>query len=303
VITREPINDTTNGEAIFGTGEGVYVFYGRSERFSGEVPLESADAIFYSTSLRVQLFPRGDINGDGLADLIVGPDAYPHPLPGSFLIAGRRERFSGKLVLDENSTLLAGAYATGAGWPEAAGDLDGDGLNDVLLFDDTFHRHLFYGAPGLFADGVDFSQADASISDAAGYVYPVGDRDGDGDDELMDQFWNPNETDLLASVFSANVAFASGSRQRLRGTVPFPESEVLAGAPSGPFPEQQSANGEYGRGLVNTTPAGDLDGDGADELFTTSGYYQAHGTDSYDMTLIQIHIHFGVPVRAASPVR
>jgi len=306
VIEREPMLDTSNGSVIFGTGEGVYVFYGRPERFASEVPLESADATFRITE-SIEAFPYGDVDGDGLADLVLSPDAYRAPPPGSFLLRGRGERWSGTLGLADNATVLAGAYVTTAGWLNTPGDLDGDGLTEILLFDADFGRHLFYGAPGLFTDGVDFGEADATIGDTAGYVYSVGDRDGDGDDELLDQFTSPGATGLDSLL--SNIAFTSGSRERLSGTVPFPEAEVTAQFPEGPFPDQRSNFDEWGRGLRYAIPAGDLDGDGADDLFTTSisyqdlSYSQDGSSIGYSTSDPQIHIHYGVPGQAEVVVR
>jgi hypothetical protein len=111
----------------------VYVFYGRSERFLGEVPLDSADATFHVVE-RVHTFPFGDINGDGPADLVIGPDAYRETPPGfRSLISGRGERWSGPLELLEDASLLADAYVTTGSWLHVPGDLDDDGPNEVLL--------------------------------------------------------------------------------------------------------------------------------------------------------------------------
>jgi hypothetical protein len=306
VIHREPINDTSTGDAIFGTGEGVYVFYGRRQRFSGAVPLESADATFHIAE-RVQVYSYTDIDGDGRADLIVSPDAYRKPPPGSYLLRSRGERFSGALDLEDSATLLAGAYVTSVAWQAIPGDLDGDGLTDVLLYDSDLQRHLFYGAAGLLTDGVDFTQADASVGTSAGSVFSIGDRDGDGDDELLDQFSNPNATDIASSVLSSNIAFASGSRERLSGVIPFPEAEVTARAPDGPFPDQRSRDGQTGRTLRYAVPAGDLDGDGAADLFTTSIYYETEDVqaDSFGLETSspQVHIHYGVLAQPATALR
>lgn len=292
VLSRVPRADTRNGSWVFGTGEGVFVFYGRAERFSGRVPLTAADASFHIAE-DVGTFALGDIDGDSRADILVSSDAYRPALPGSYLVRGRAERYSGPLDLAANATLLARAYATSSGWFQNPGDLDGDGADDVLLFDADFGRHLFYGAPGLFAGGLDFAAGDAAIADSVGYVFPVGDRDGDGDDELLNQFveQGPPRVGLL----SANIALASGSRERLSGDVTFPLDEVRAQAPDGPFPGQEQSN--FIRALSTAIPAGDLDGDGAADLFTASYVYEISDESAYSVGYSrfapQVHIHYG----------
>jgi hypothetical protein len=199
--------------------------------------------------------------------------------------------------------LLAGAYATTAGWFQNPGDLDGDGVDDVLLFDADFGRHLFYGGPGLFADGLDLVAGDAAIADTAGYVFPVGDRDGDGDDELLNQFVEEGAPRL--GLLSAKIAFASGSRERLSGNVAFPVDEVKEQAPEGVFPGQEQSN--FIRALSTAIPAGDLDGDGAADLFTTSYVYEildeSEGSIGYDRSAPQVHIHYGTPAQPAPVLR
>jgi hypothetical protein len=109
--------------------------------------------------------------------------------------------------------------------------------------------------------------------------------------------------ELLPAIFSSNVAFTSGSRERLSGTIPFPESEVTAQAPDGRFPEQSSRSGDWGRTLRYAIPAGDLDGDGAADLITTSVFYEILDENGYDTSQPQIHIHYGVPALGDAVVR
>jgi hypothetical protein len=300
VISAEPVLDD-RGDHVPGTGEGVYIFYGRAERFAGTVPFAAADAYFYAKSTLAP-YPLGDVNGDGRAEVIVGSDVYNREPPGSFLLTGRAERWSGTLDLAASATLLEDAFVS-IDRAHTTGDLDGDGLDDVLLLrgaDRT--RHLFYGAPDLFASGIDFARADADLSDYAVNVYAIGDRDGDGDDELLDQFSNPN-TSLSIAYLTSNVALTSGSRERLSGSVTFPDSEVIARAPDGPFPDSFSSNRTFGRALESAFPAGDLDGDGAAEVFTTSFGFGLIGDDSWEEAAPQVHIHYGTPATPAASLR
>jgi hypothetical protein len=297
VLTRRS-QSSSDGSPMLGTGEGVYIFYGRAQRFPSQVPVTAADASFHVAEA-VETYALGDIDGDGRADILVSPDAHRSAGPGSYLVRGRAERYGGPLQLAENATLLAGAYANLYGWIHEPGDLDGDGLNDVLLWNAGRVRYMFYGARGLFADGIDFAAADASMYDEKKDVYAVGDRDGDGDDELLDQF-EYSEGEPLGEL-SSNVAFASGGRERLAGALAFAEDDIEAQAPDGPFPEQ--ATPRSGRSLASVIPAGDLDGDGAADLFSTSYLYELLGDGRYDLSAPQVHIHYGTPASLTPSVR
>jgi hypothetical protein len=287
VITRAPLQ-TNDGELHPGPGDGVFVFYGRAQRFSGDVALASADAVF---PLALNALALGDVNGDGRADLLM-MEADDVPPGGSHFVPGNSQRYSGTLDLPSHSTFLAGYNEATNGWLWRPVDLDGDRLNDLLLARQDYPPlQVFYGRPGLFADGFDPSQADATLQhgEAPYYqVYPVGDRDGDGRDELLDQFNVPVGP---VPFLNNEVALWHGSSARLSGSFSFPESEVVAGSGGIRFPENPS------RILESTIPAGDLDGDGAADLFTVSNVY----TGPFSYRAMQLHVHYGVLVASRQP--
>lgn len=271
---------------MFGTGEGIYIFYGRNERFSGELDFSAADASFH-VQAQVNAFPAGDLDGDGLADLLIGRTLLPLPSDYrylSFALPGRAQRWSGSLELASNATAIAGGLSDRL----APSDLDGDGFSELFVagaYRDEGLR-LFYGAPDVFERGFDPEGADAAFS-KNGPGLAVGDRDGDGDDELL-QVFHPARFSPAASV-----AFASGSRTRLSGEVSFPELEVIAQAPNGRYPEDPE------RVLERAIAAGDLDGDGAADLFTTS--YRLSYSDEFSDE--QLHLHYGRPANLAPEPR
>jgi hypothetical protein len=280
-----------DGVLHWGAGEGVYVFYGRAQRFSGDVALASADAVFHLASGARSL---GDVNGDGRADLMMGAE-FGEP-SGSHFVPGKSQRYSGTLDLASHSTLLAGYGEATEGWLWRPMDLDGDGLSDLLLMRQVAPPlQVFYGRPGLFADGFDPSQADATLQhDETPYrVDAVGDRDGDGRDELLDQFNVPVGP---VAFLNYEVALWHGSSTRLSGSFSFPESEVVARSGGIRFPKNPN------RILQSTIPGGDLDGDGAADLFTVSNVYMAVGEDAAEGGgAPQTHIHYGVLAAPRQP--
>ena len=299
------------GEPTLGTG---YLFYGREERLEGGTSWLDADATLTANQY-FDVFPLGDITGDGRADVMLGTD-----FEDTYLAPGHSERLSG--VVDV-ATAFVLIDAPGEPSPDCpggicrllpltrAGDVDGDGIDDVLASSTGSDAHLFYGAPGLFEDGVvDFATASATFADELAILHtqnllvPAGDRDGDGDADLLSYFYSED-------LVHTDVAFVSGSSARLSGSQTLPIQAAIAARPTGMafgrfIPAQNFALEQPERVLMSVNSVGDLDGDGASELVTTSMIVTEVSSEgiSYAPGLQQTHIHYGTPGGAsASPVR
>jgi hypothetical protein len=301
---------TFEGELVY-LDNVAYVFYGRAERIASGTPWLSADARL-SAPQQLGLVPTGDINADGLPDLILGAFGYhervPPPQPshslsaGYFWLPGRAQRLEGDLELVQAATSMLPRA-------EAVGDLDGDGVRDVLLYDDSNAPRFFYGAAGLFDAGADFALADATFQPYTGEfsakVIAVQDRDGDGDDELVSSF----STGEGLGYTPQNVALLSGSSSRLSGAVELPE-------PTNPLWERWGG----GHHLEGVFSVGDLDGDGVGDIITRAGFYGAvvdppenpNGSfvrvdgvmyERDSAWEAQLNIHYGTPGELAAPPR
>ncbi|MGD9670829.1 MAG: beta strand repeat-containing protein [Hyphomicrobiaceae bacterium] len=219
----------------------------------------------------------GDVNGDGIDDLIIGaPGADPAEIgtPGqAYVVFGTQSGFSSSIELSAlngtNGFAINGVAQNGQiGLSvSGAGDINDDGLDDLIVSSQNAGSYLVYGSnTGFGANGVlDLALLDGTngVSIGAGSsilssVSEAGDVNGDGIDDLV--IGSPTtDPGLQVDAGESYVVFGSASGLGIGGifdlnTLDGTNGFVLIG------PDARDRSGE------SVSAAGDVNGDGIDDL-------------------------------------
>jgi hypothetical protein len=265
-----------HGDGDGGSNAGAaYLVLGSSLGTSGTIDLSSADYKLVGESSSdyagSSVSSAGDMDGDGLDDILVG--AYGDDDGGSsagaiYIVLGSSLGTSGTISLSSADYKLVGESSSAyAGFSvSSAGDVDGDGLDDVLIgaySDDdggsfAGAAYLVLGSSLITSGTIGLSSADyklvgESISDNAGRsVSSAGDVDGDGLDDILVGAFNDDD-----GGFNAGAAYVvlGSSLFGTSGTIALSSADYkLVG-------ESSSAYAGF-----SVSSAGDVDGDGLDDV-------------------------------------
>ncbi len=280
-----------------------YVVFGKASGFSATMDLSSLDGSngsrldgegFGANSGR-SVSTAGDVNGDGFDDVIVGADADTngHSSGSSYVVFGKASGFDATINLSDldggNGFRLVGAAHDYSGRSVSnAGDMNGDGFDDLIIgapFADTNiydsgSSYVVFGKASGFSATMDLSSLDGSngfrldgVSEddfTGNSVSNAGDVNGDGFDDVIvgASFANLNGTDSGSSyvVFGKASSFgATMDLSSLDGSNGFRlDGEVWFGEHSG----------------FSVSSAGDMNGDGFDDLIVGAPYAVPNGIRS-----------------------
>ncbi len=236
----------------------------------------------------------GDVNGDGLDDLLVG--AYLHgeddsmdedrgmvhlvlsPVEGEFSLADADASLLGEYAWDLAGTAVAGA-----------GDLDGDGLADFLVgapkdvHADNGHIGRAYAILGIPSGEVGLSSAEILFIGAEDYdetgsaVACAGDVDGDG---------------TLDVVIGASRIYHDGEPTGGAYIVLAPEPGSYDLADPDIRLLGDSVKGSGGEAGHSVTSAGDMDGDGRDDILLGAPDNSASAHSAGTVYLVSIPLYY-----------
>ena len=234
----------------------------------------------------------GDINGDGIADFIIGTFITGAETGAAYVVFGSTNAFSGTLELSSldgtNGFTLRGIDAGDiAGFSVSnAGDINGDGIDDIIigarLADpnglSSGEAYVVFGSTGAFSASFELSSLNGTngftlnginTGDQSGiFVSNAGDVNGDGIDDV-----------LIGARYAAPNGSSSGAAYVVFGST----------AAFGTTFELSSLNGSNGftingTAVTNRTDRvnnlGDINGDGVDDLIIGARYADPNGADS-----------------------
>lgn len=318
-INEDGIDDLIIGATGVGSvnAGATYVVFGRNTSFSPTLNLsslngnngfvlEGIDPFDYSG---FSVSDAGDINGDNIDDLIIGAvyaDGNDFDNRGeSYVVFGKNTGFTSSLDLSTldgtNGFILSGSNSSSGSSVSGAGDVNGDGIDDIIVFSNTNLSgtgntgggFVVFGRTTGFSANVDLSSLDSTNSllidgispNGLAELYSVsgaGDVNNDAIDDVIvgyglgDPNGEPfNNAGQSFVVFGRDGGFASGiDLSTLDGTNGF----VINGI---------NNNDQSG---ASVSGAGDVNGDGIDDIIVGARLAESNLLNS---TAGQSYIIFG----------
>ena len=281
-----------NDESVSNAGK-TYLVLGSTIAVTGTLDLAQADTAFLGEAngdnSGAAVASAGDVDGDGLDDVLIGAPANDQGGANAgktYLFLAASFAAGGTFSLSSADATFVGeeAYDSSGSAVSSAGDVDGDDLDDLLIGassngewgPSTGKTYLFLGSTVATATTTSFDLDEADVAfagegpvDMSGdSVACAGDVDGDGLDDL-----------LIGASRNDDGGYDAGKSYLILGAtvgaVPAGDTFSLSQADAAFVGE--SGNDRSGGSLAS---AGDVDGDGFDDLLIGAFENAEAGTDA-----------------------
>ena len=276
----------------------VYIVYGSSTRLSGDIEIATFSTYSFKGSipgdhLGSAVWGGGDVNGDGLDDILIGADQNSQFGTNAgmvYLVLGQKAKWGSEVNITKaaSASIHGTALSLLGNHPSKNGDFNGDGLTDVLIpctkCDGKGNQFgtvsIIFGKRTGWAMDQSILNADASysgthmfgVSGETRISSSVGDVNGDGYDDLAAcDYFSGNQYGRLYLIHGRSSGWALGRSLDEADHIWLGElgGEALCAAVS---------------------DAGDVDGDGLSD-FMVSSPYDPDGTGQSGLG--QTHLFLG----------
>ena len=197
-VNGDGYSDVIIGDAFYGDGGSVFVFYGSESGLSTSPDWEDATDVA-NAWFGYSVATAGDVNGDGYSDVIVGASEYAN---GNSWEGAAYVYYGSISGLSLTPAWSAESNETGASFGRSvgtAGDINGDGYSDIIIGAPCNEYHsrrtgnvyVFHGsASGLGDNGTPgnadwVAQGDQLIAFFGDSVATAGDVNGDGYSDII----------------------------------------------------------------------------------------------------------------------
>lgn len=287
-VNGDGVDDLLVGRGGLLSGE-ISVVFGRQSGFEPSVSvseLNGSNGFFITEDGRNRenaISEAGDINGDGIGDIIIGSASNQSNVASkSYVVFGQRSPFATRIDISDldgsNGFVIdgpGGAFNGFGNAVSAAGDVNSDGIDDVIL-GGAGKGYVVYGRADGFAPTLSVSDLNGSNgftiepslenSGLGSAVSNAGDVNGDGISDIIISAPSANSRAVFGRFTILGIAATGASYVLFGRDGGFGASVALSsldGSNGFALEGVEESNDRLGR-QIDT--AGDINGDGFDDI-------------------------------------